>query len=280
MGEPFASFHPQVVHFAIALLIVGVVFRWISLTGRFAFSGPAASALLLFGTASVAAAAYTGIAAHGPVERVPGSRDAVVEHEDWGIRARNVFFGVAAVEVLALFLARRQKARPAHLLSGVVGLAGLFCLYEAAEHGGELVYSYAGGVGIRSGEPEDVARLLLAGLYHQAQLDRKEGRPAEASRLVEEMARRFGDDLDVQLLAAESLLLDAKDVEGALASLDRISVPEENRRLQIRHGVLRADALKGAGRSAEARSLLEGLLERYPDNRAVKEKLASLPAPQ
>jgi uncharacterized membrane protein len=280
MGEPFASFHPQVVHFAIALLIVGVVFRWISLTGRFAFSGPAASALLLFGTASVAAAAYTGIAAHGPVERVPGSRDAVVEHEDWGIRARNVFFGVAAVEVLALFLARRQKARPAHLLSGVVGLAGLFCLYEAAEHGGELVYSYAGGVGIRSGEPEDVARLLLAGLYHQAQLDRKEGRPAEASRLVEEMARRFPDDLEVRLLAAESLLLDGKDAEGALASLDRVSVPEESRRLQIRHGVLRADALQGAGRSAEARSLLEELLKRYPDNRAVKEKLSNLPAPQ
>jgi uncharacterized membrane protein len=280
MGEPFASFHPQVVHFAIALLIVGVVFRWISLTGRFAFSGPAASALLLFGTASVAAAAYTGIAAHGPVERVPGSRDAVVVHEDWGIRARNVFFGVAAVEVLALFLARRQKARPAHLLSGVVGLAGLFCLYEAAEHGGELVYSYAGGVGIRSGEPEDVARLLLAGLYHQAQLDRKEGRPAEASRLVEEMARRFPDDLEVRLLAAESLLLDGKDAEGALASLDRVSVPEESRRLQIRHGVLRADALLGAGRTAEARSLLEELLERYPDNRAVKEKLSNLPAPQ
>jgi uncharacterized membrane protein len=280
MGEPFASFHPQVVHFAIALLIVGVVFRWISLTGRFAFSGPAASALLLFGTASVAAAAYTGIAAHGPVERVPGSRDAVVEHEDWGIRARNVFFGVAAVEVLALFLARRQKARPAHLLSGVVGLAGLFCLYEAAEHGGELVYSYAGGVGIRSGEPEDVARLLLAGLYHQAQLDRKEGRPAEAARLVEEMARRFPDDLEVRLLAAESLLLDAKDAEGALATLDRVSVPEESRRLQIRHGVLRADALQGAGRTAEARSLLEELLERYPDNRAVKEKLSNLPAPQ
>jgi uncharacterized membrane protein len=280
MGDSIGSFHPQVVHFAIALLIVGVVFRWISLTGRLAFSGPAAAVLLLLGTASVAAAAYTGIAAHGPVERVPGSRDAVVEHEDWGIRARNVFFGVAAVELLALFLARRQKARPAHLLSGVVGLAGLFCLYEAAEHGGELVYSYAGGVGIRSGEPEDVSRLLLAGLYHQAQLDRKEGRPAEASRLVEEMARRFGDDLDVQLLAAESLLLDAKDVEGALASLDRISVPEENRRLQIRHGVLRADALKGAGRSAEARSLLEELLERYPDNRAVKEKLSNLPAPQ
>ena len=279
MGDSMGSFHPQVVHFAIALLIVGVVFRLLSLTGRIAFAGPAASVLLLLGTALAVAAAQTGIAAHGPVERVPGSRDAVVEHEDWGIRARNVFLAVAALEILALVLARRGKARPAHLLSGAVGLAGLFCLYEASEHGGELVYSYAGGVGIRSGEPEDVARLLLAGLYHQAQLDRTAGRPAEASRLIEEMARRFPDDLEVQMLAAESLLLDGKEAEGAIAALDRISVPQDNRRLVSRHGILRADALQGAGRAAEARSVLEALLARYPDSSSVKEKLTNLPAP-
>jgi len=279
MGDSIGSFHPQVVHFAIVLLIVGVVFRLLSLTGRIAFAGPAASAMLLLGTASAVAAAETGIAAHGPVERVPGSRDAVVEHEDWGIRARNVFLAVAALEILALVLARRGKARPVHLLSGTVGLAGLFCLYEASEHGGELVYSYAGGVGIRSGEPADVARLLLAGLYHQAQLDRKEGRAEEASRLVGEMARRFPADVEVQLLAAESLLLDGKDVEGALAALDRISVPPDTRRLVVRHGVLRADALQGAGRADEARGVLEALLARFPDNRTVKEKLSSLPLP-
>ena len=278
MGDSIGSFHPQVVHFAIALLVMGVVFRWLSLTGRLAFAAPAASVLLLLGTASAVAAAHTGIAAHGPVERVPGSRDAVVEHEDWGIRARNVFLAVAALEVLALVLAPRGKARPIQLLSGAVGLAGLFCLFEASEHGGELVYSYAGGVGIRSGEPDDVGRLLLAGLYHQAQLDRKAGRSAEASRLVEEMARRFPDHLEVQMLAAESLLLDAIDAEGALAALDRISVPEENRRLVLRRGILRADALRGAGRGAEARNVLEELLARYPDNRTVKEKLSSLPA--
>jgi uncharacterized membrane protein len=277
MTDAIGSFHPQVVHFAIVLLIVGVVFRWLSLTGRIAFAGPAASTLVLLGTLSVVAAAYTGIEAHGPVERVPGSRDAVVEHEDWGIRARNVFIAVAGLELLALVVASRRKT--AHLLSGVVGLVGLFFLYEAGEHGGDLVYSYAGGVGIRSGEPEDVTRLLLAGLYHQAQLDRKEGHPAEAARLVEEMARRFPSDVDVQMLSAESTLLDRRDAEGALAALDRISVPQDSRRLVSRHGVLRADALLEAGHAAEARTVLEELLARYPDNRTVKERLSALPAP-
>ena len=258
MGSAIGFFHPQVVHFAIVLMVVGVVFRLLSLTGRPAFAGPAASVLLLLGAASVVAAAQTGIAAHGPVERVPGSRDAVVEHEDWGLRARNVFLAVAGLEIVALLLARRRNSRPAHLLSGALGLAGLFCLYEAAEHGGELVYSYAGGVGIRSGAPADVARLLLAGLYHQAQLDRKAGRSAEASRLIEEMARRFPDDLEIAMLAAESLLLDRQEAEATIAALGRLSVPEGNRRLVLRHGILRADALAAAGRATEARAALEG----------------------
>jgi len=50
-----------VVHFAIVLLIVGVVFRVLSLTGRLAFTGPAASGLLLFGAVSIVAAAESGL---------------------------------------------------------------------------------------------------------------------------------------------------------------------------------------------------------------------------
>ena len=33
-----AHFHPQIVHFAIVLLLAGVVMRWISLTGKVPFA--------------------------------------------------------------------------------------------------------------------------------------------------------------------------------------------------------------------------------------------------
>jgi uncharacterized membrane protein len=273
-NELAGSFHPQVVHFAIVLGIAGVVFRLLSLTGRIAFASPAASTLLILGAAAMVVAAQTGVAAHGPVERVPGARNAVVEHEEWGKRARNAFIAVGLLEIGALVLARRRKPFPVHVLSGLVGLAGLFLLYEASEHGGELVYGYAGGVGIRSGDPEDVRRLLLAGLYHQSQIDRKEGRHDEAARLVEEMARRFPGDVEVELLAAESQIRDRKDGEAALGTLARIEVPKESRRLNVRHGVLRADALAQVGREEEARGVLEELLARYPDDRTLKERLS------
>ncbi len=50
-----ASLHPQVVHFAIALLVVGVALRMLSLIGRPAFVGPAAATMLLLGTGAVVA---------------------------------------------------------------------------------------------------------------------------------------------------------------------------------------------------------------------------------
>ena len=209
-----APFHPVIVHFAIGLAVAGVLLRWLSLGGRIAWAGPAAATLLLTSAVAVFAAARSGTDAHGPVERVPGSAQAVSQHEEWGNRTYRAFVVVGLLELVALALRARGRAKPVLIASALVGLGGLYALYEAGEHGGELVYSYAGGIGIRTGAPEDVGRLLLAGLYHQAQLDRKAQRPEDAAVLIEMAARRFPSD---PLAAAESLLLDRKDAGAAVA---------------------------------------------------------------
>jgi uncharacterized membrane protein len=273
-----ASFHPQIVHFAIALLCVGVLFRWISLTGRAAWTGPAAAALLLAGTFAAWFAVQSGTDAHGPVERVPGARAAVIEHEDWGKRTRNIFLIVAALEIGALVLARRSArlTKGLTVASALVGLAGGFALYEAGEHGGELVYSYAGGVGIRSGDSTDVERLLLAGLYHSAQAARTRHDSAGAADLFAEIARRYPDDTTVRFLAIESLVRDRNDGKAALAALARLSVPASDQRLRVRYGFLKTDAFLAAGRSDSARATLEQLARDFPDNPRIKDRLAQM----
>ena len=262
-----AANHPVIVHFAIALLVVGVIFRWISLTGRAAFAGPAAATLLLAGTVAAVAAVQSGLDAHGPVERIPGARQAVVDHEDAGIWARNVFLIVALLELVALAARRRHLnlARGALWGSAVVGIFGFAALVNTAGRGGDLVYRYAGGVGIRSGDTADVTRLYLAGLYQAAQQARARHDSARAAQLFAELQREFPNDTNVRLLAIESLVRDRRDGRAALSALSRFTIRPDDRRLRLRVDFLKADAYVAAGRPDSARATLQQLARDFPD---------------
>lgn len=262
-----AELHPQIVHFTIVLIIAGVGFRLLSLLGRVAFAGPAAATLLLAGAISVIPAVQSGTAAHGPVERVPGSRPAVVEHEEWADRTRIILLALGAIELLGLALRKSPRATMVHALSAVVGLAGVFAVYETGKHGGELVYNYAGGVGIRSGDPKDVERLLIAGVYHQAQADRKAGHAADAASLISMTAKRFPADPELQMFAAESLLVDEKNPQGALEALAAVTPPEGSRILVGRKATLQADAYEAAGQKDQAIAVLEKTVAAFPNPR-------------
>ena len=273
-----ASLHPQVVHFAIALLIVGVVFRLLSLTGRLAFTGPAATTLIVLGTVATVLAVQSGTDAHGPVERIPGVRPAVVDHEEWGIRARNIFLGVAALELIALALAGRmpKQAKVVAMGAAAIGLVGLGAIYEAGEHGGQLVYNYAGGIGTRSGDPKDVGRLMVAGLYQQALLDRQANKGAEGAALIDLAAARFPENLELQLMSIEWTTDVKQDPAGALQRLDALSVSQAENRLRTRAGLARATALKAQGNIDGARQVLMTLKGEFPTNVQIQRRLDEL----
>ncbi|HEX9892791.1 MAG TPA: DUF2231 domain-containing protein [Gemmatimonadales bacterium] len=269
-----AVFHPQIVHFVIALFFVGLVLRLISLSGRLSWTNPAAATLIILAALGSVTAAKSGDQAHGPAERVPGARDAVVEHEEAGERARNLLLVVGGLELLGVVLRRQEKLIRAG--SAVAGLVAGFFLYEAAEHGGEVVYTYAGGVGTRSGDTTDVRRLLLAGLYHQSRADREAGRPDAAARLTDEMVRRVPGDPTVTFLAIESRIHDRKDPQGALADLTGMTIPPDDIRLATRHGLLAAEALEAAGMRDSARAVLSSLATRFPEHQGVRQALVRL----
>ena len=272
-----AEFHPQIVHFVIALGIVGILLRIVSLAGKGAWMNPAAAILIILSAGASVAAVKSGIDAHGPPERVPGAREAVQVHEDWGKRARTVLLIVGGLELLGLILAKTRAVKAVRALSAVGGVIALFHIYEAGEHGGELVYDYAGGVGILSGDPADLTNLLVAALYHNARVARDSGRSEEAARWTEELARIRPTDTSVALLAAESKLRDRKDAEAALVDLGALGIRPDDPRLAPRAGLLTAQALVATGRADSAKVLLTALAARFPNNRGVKDALAKLP---
>lgn len=272
------AYHPQVVHFAIVLVFIGVGFRLLSLTGRIAFAGPAATTLVLAGTLASFVAVQSGTAAHGPVERIPGVRGAVETHETWGERARNTFVIVSLAELGTLMLTwrRHRLAPPVAMAAAALGLVGLIVMYQAADRGGNLVYSYAGGIGMRRGDTEGVNRLFVAGAYAQAMQDLQAGQTDDAMTLVSLASTRFPANLDLQLLAAEW----ANDVQGdpaaSLRRLDGLSIPQEDTRSRIRAGLARAKALAGQANPDGARAVLQTLQGEFPANTRVKERLDEL----
>jgi len=267
------AYHPIIVHFAIALLILGVIFRWISLTGRAPFSGPAAATLLILGAVAAFLAVHSGTDAHGPVERIPGVREAVQDHEDAGHWARNVFLVVALLEIIALAAKKRSinAARVALWSSAVVGIFGFAAIVKAADRGGDLVYSYAGGVGTRSGDSVDVNRLYLAGIYQSAQQARAQHDSARAATLFSQLEREFPNDTNVRILAIESILRDKRDPRTALNALSHLTPGADDRRLRLRLGYLKSDAYVVIGKPDSARATLEELAAAFPE---MKQRIA------
>ena len=261
------AYHPIIVHFVIALLVLGVIFRWVSLSGRALFTGPAAAVLILIGTVAAVLAVQSGTDAHGPVERIPGVRQAVNDHEDAGEWARNVFLVVAALEIVALVSRRRRVnvARGALWGSAVVGIFGVAALVKAGDRGGDLVYKYAGGIGTRLGDTADVSRLYVAGLYQQAQRARAAHDSMRAATLFGDLAREFPNDTTVRLLAIESQLHDRNDPRGALVALSRLQTAPGNRFLASRIAFLKSDAYVAAGKPDSARAALEQLRSQFPE---------------
>jgi uncharacterized membrane protein len=273
--HPLAYYHPPLVHFAIVLCVVGVAFRLVSLTGKAQWTNPAALTLILLGAGATIFAATSGLRAHGPVERIPGAAEAVEDHEDWGIRTRNLFIGVAVIELLAFGFRGRKAATVLRVVSGLAGIAGLGALYEAGEHGGTLVYSYAGGVGTRSGDPDDVSRLLVASYYNGALAARAAGKKDEASRLIDQLVQQRPSDPSVQLLAIESRIKDKGDPAGALSDLRQL--PPAEGRAKMQRAILASQAFQALGQRDSARATLQALMAEVPQTaRMIKPMLDTL----
>jgi uncharacterized membrane protein len=266
-------FHPQIVHFVIAGAGLGIFFRWLSLTGKLTWTNGAATALILLGTVAAWLAVTSGADAHGAAERIPGVARAVQLHEDAGQDTRNVLLLIAALELAALVPALGKWKKMILVGSAIVGVGGAYEIYDVGRLGGELVYAYAGGVGIRSGDSTDVNRLLLAAMYDRAQLDRTQKNALGAAQAFAELAAKFPNDVTVQLLQVESLMQDKQDFTGALAGLARIPTPPDSARMYTRYEMDRADALVGAGQKDAARTILKALAARFPTAKRIQDKL-------
>lgn len=266
-------FHPQIVHFVIAGAGLGLFFRWVSLTGKFKWTDGAAVFLIVLGTVAAWASVQSGTDAHGVTERIPGAVRAVQVHEAEGIELRNLLSVIAALELILLVPALAKWRKYGLIGTAALGVWAAFNIYETGKLGGELVYSFAGGIGTRSGDSTDINRLVMAATYDRAMLSRTQKNYAGAAAGFAELAAKFPQDQTVQIMAAESMITDKKDFAGATLALAKMGPPPDTARTYNRYQIARANAYLGAGKKDSAKLVLEPLAAKMPTNRRIQDLL-------
>ncbi len=139
--------HPMVVHFPIALLIVGFAFDIVSLFVRKEFFLKAGLYLLILGAAGAVAAFISGNLAGEGVAEGGSLQQAIGRHEEAATLTLWIL-GAAVVVRLASIVFRKFESS-LRWLGVILFLAGALSVSRTAHLGGQLVYNHAAGVQLK-----------------------------------------------------------------------------------------------------------------------------------
>ncbi len=145
------NLHPMVVHFPIALFLVGFALDALGWGTKRETLKRVGWVLVLLGALAAVPAVVTGLAVEETVEQqlepLPGGEAALEAHEELAIPTAAVLLGAALLRFLLEIRFRRPLLGRGLLIAYlVVGLVGAGMLALTGLRGGELVYRYGAGV--------------------------------------------------------------------------------------------------------------------------------------
>jgi uncharacterized membrane protein len=140
--------HPAIVHFPIALLLVGALTAVVAVVVHRWHLPLFAAILLSLGALGAVAATVTGEEEEEKVERaIPSAEPLLEEHAEWGESARNAGLLAAVIAIGAATLASRPViGRFLSVLTALSAIGAAYAVAQAGHFGGELVYRHGAGV--------------------------------------------------------------------------------------------------------------------------------------
>ena len=141
--------HPMIVHFPIALVMVGFLFDAVSFFFKKDFFSKAGFYLLILGTLGVIAAYFSGQYAGSGITEAGTLKEALETHEEAAELTLWLMTGAALVRIAFVLLKKYSGA-----LKGVafaLFLLGVISIVRTGAYGGELVYKHAAGVQLNFG---------------------------------------------------------------------------------------------------------------------------------
>jgi uncharacterized membrane protein len=140
--------HPALVHFPIALILIGALVAVLAAVLRGWHLPWLAAALMATGATGAAIATWTGGQQVEMVGKISDRAEALLdEHEEWGESTRNLALAAAILALASASLARFAKvARGLGVAAAIVAVAAAYAVARTGHYGGQLVYQH--GVGI------------------------------------------------------------------------------------------------------------------------------------
>jgi len=142
--------HPAVVHFPIVLILLGTILSILTIfTRRGALPQFAAVILILAAGAAQLAVITGGDQVDDVIRRMPDAKPLVLVHAEWGLKMRMaaVIAAISALVALAFYRLARFR-RFLALITTIIAVWACYCAFEAARHGGAMVYHH--GVGVQT----------------------------------------------------------------------------------------------------------------------------------
>lgn len=156
--EFLAEFHPRVVHFPIAFLLGYVLCEIIGAISKKDFFSKAAHLLLFFGVLGALAAVITGNQAEEVAEKWE-EQGAIIP---FGALNDHIYYATitlwyfTSLLVIRTFLVVKKKfTRVFSYIFVVLAIVGSYFIYEAGDHGGQLVFKHGLGTDLKKEEIEE-----------------------------------------------------------------------------------------------------------------------------
>ncbi len=145
--------HPMIVHFPIALIIVGFLADFTGAIRKNEFFGKVGFYLLILGTLGVIAAYFSGNLAGGGITEAGTLKRALETHEEAAELSLWLMTGVAVIRLALTAVKRYQGAL--RWITVFLFFLGVLSIVRTGYYGGELVFKHAAGVQFNLGADLD-----------------------------------------------------------------------------------------------------------------------------
>ena len=150
------NIHPIIVHFPLVLLIIAVLFDLAGLAlTKFDWIKKSALLLYFLGTIAAAIAFITGNEASNIIDIPANAFSAVNEHADWA-EITLWFFSIYTIVRLSIGIFFKSLKKVFVVPIVLVGLLGIYFLYQTGDHGAQLVFGYGLGTGNLTKQKEQI----------------------------------------------------------------------------------------------------------------------------